>query len=289
MAWYTDYRLTPDGDGYVLEIYLDMHSTEFSGEYMGSPEENPVTLDKLIKKLAGEKFKDVKINTVKLMVGAVLVASVPFVANFAATPVEAAASSVTALNTTGIVTASKLNVRTGPSTGYSVMHVLWKGNQIKVIGEASGWYQIKLSDGRVGWVSKMYLQLASSRQQKINTVIATAKSLLGTPYVWGGESLAEGGFDCSGLTQYTFKQAGFALSRTSAEQAKQGTAVSRANIQAGDLVFYDITGSGGVNHVGIYIGSGIMIHSPKAGDVVKSTSITTSYWESRFMGARRMF
>ena len=133
------------------------------------------------------------------------------------------------------------------------------------------------------------MQVSLTRQQQINTVIATANSLIGTPYVWGGESPSEGGFDCSGFTQYVFKQAGFTLNRISADQAEQGIAVSRANIQPGDLVFYDFNGSGTVNHVGIYIGNGTIIHSPKTGDTVKYTNITTSYWESRFKTARRIF
>jgi len=167
------------------------------------------------------------------------------------------------------------------------MHILWRGNQVKVIGQTGDWYQIKLSDSRTGWVSKSYLQI-NQTQQKIDKVIATAKSLIGTPYVWGGESLQEGGFDCSGLTQYVFKQAGYTLNRISSDQAKQGLYVSRANIKPGDLIFYSFNRDGNVSHVGIYIGNGRMIHSPKTGDTVKSTDITVSYWQDRYVTARRI-
>jgi cell wall-associated NlpC family hydrolase len=133
----------------------------------------------------------------------------------------------------------------------------------------------------------MYLQV-DMRQAQIDLVISTARSLLGTPYVWGGESPSEGGFDCSGFTQYVYSRAGYTLNRVSADQATQGTAVSRANLQPGDLVFFSFQQNGTVNHVGIYIGNGQMIHSPKTGDVVKVTNITTSYWESHYITARRI-
>ncbi|HBT63178.1 MAG TPA: hydrolase [Ruminococcaceae bacterium] len=197
----------------------------------------------------------------------------------------------------GVVTATKLNVRTGPSTTHSVMHVLWNGNQVPVIGESGNWYQIRLSDGRTGWVSKTYLRVnqpgggnqQSGTQQKVDKVVATAKSLLGTPYVYGGESPQEGGFDCSGLTQYAYKQAGYTLNRISADQAKQGTAVAWNSMKPGDLVFFSFNMNNKIDHVGIYIGNGQMIHSPRTGDVVKTTNINVSYWQQRFVTAKRIF
>ncbi|MDP4091539.1 MAG: C40 family peptidase, partial [Bacillota bacterium] len=108
------------------------------------------------------------------------------------------------------------------------------------------------------------------------------------PYLWGGTSPQEGGFDCSGFTQYVYGRAGYTLNRVSSQQALQGTYVSRDNLQPGDLVFYNFDGTGAINHVGIYIGNGQMIHSPKTGDVVKTVDITTSYWQSRFITARRI-
>jgi|LSQX01.1.fsa_nt_gb cell wall-associated NlpC family hydrolase len=197
------------------------------------------------------------------------------------------------INTTGRVTASNLNVRTGPSTSHSIMHVLWNGNRVAVIGESGGWYRIRLSDGRTGWVSGKYLEIAGEPQQdtvqqKVDKVIATAKSLIGTPYVYGGESPQEGGFDCSGLTQYVYKQAGITLNRISSDQAKQGAAISYANIKPGDLVCFSFNMNGKVDHVGIYIGNGQMIHSPRTGETVKIVNINVSYWQQRFVTARRV-
>ena len=292
MDWYTNYKLVKDNDEYTLIINLNPNCTEFSKELTTSFKENILELDDQIRKVVKEKFPNIKVSCVKLMLGSLIVASIPFVnapeAKAATAPTGTQTATVT-LNTTGTVLATKLNVRQGPSTSYSSIHLLWQGNVVKVIGQSGSWYKIRLSDGRIGWVSGTYLRVSSSRQQKINTVISTAKSLLGTPYVWGGESLSEGGFDCSGLTQYVFKQAGYNLNRISSDQAKQGIYVSRQNLQPGDLVFYSFEGTNNINHVGIYIGNNQMIHSPKAGDVTKTTDISTSYWESRFVTARRIF
>ena len=76
--------------------------------------------------------------------------------------------------------------------------------------------------------------------------------------------------------------------RISTDQAKQGVNVSLKDLQPGDLVFYSFTANGSISHVGIYIGDGKMIHSPKTGDTVKITDITTSYWQNFFVTARRI-
>lgn len=293
MNWYNEYRLVKENDGYIVEIILNTDSAEFSSELTENIKNDLLKLDAKIDDFIEEKFSDIKINSIKLIIGTAIVASIPYggISNVQAadvTPVTTSTQAVTTtLNTTGIVTASKLNVRSGPSTTYSIIHILWQGNKVKVIGQSGDWYRIQLSDGRTGWVSKLYLQL-DSRQQKVDTVIATAKSLIGTPYVWGGESLSEGGFDCSGLTQYVFGKVGYTLNRISIDQAKQGTAVSWANLQPADLVFFGFNGNGVVNHVGIYIGNGKMIHSPKTGDTVKTTDITTTYWKNIYITARRI-
>jgi cell wall-associated NlpC family hydrolase len=298
MVWYRDYKLIKVDNEYILEVYLNPNTPEFSDELLSNIKENVLAFDKQIEKLVQEKFPDIKINSVRLVLGALVVGSIPFMPHTQTKAAEitpsvqqtATTTAVSSLNTTGVVTASRLNMRSGPSTDYSIMHVLWQGNRVKVIGESNGWYQIKLSDGRIGWVSSAYLKLdaVDTRQQKIDTVVASAKSLLGTTYVWGGTSPADGGFDCSGFTQYIFGKVGVNLNRLSVDQATQGTAVSRANIQPGDLIFYSLSDDGRVSHVGLYIGNGMMIHSPKTGDVVKTTDITTSFWETRFMTARRV-
>ncbi|MDP4146405.1 MAG: SH3 domain-containing C40 family peptidase [Bacillota bacterium] len=300
MSWYTDCKLVNDKDGYVVEIFLNPNDVEFSIELLSNIKDNIPEIDYVIRDIIEEKFTDIKVTSVKLILGTLVVASIPFIPN---TKVHAADAPPTAsqqisnqplsfasLGAKGIVTATRLNVRSGPSTTNSIISKLLQGNSVKVLDAINGWYKIQLSNGTVGWVSNAYLKIdaASIRQGKINIVINTAKSLVGTPYVWGGKSLQDGGFDCSGFTQYSYRAAGYDLNRVSRDQATQGVAVSMGNLQPGDLVFFSLAGDGRISHVGIYLGGGKMIHSPKTGDTVKITDITTSFWQTRFITARRI-
>lgn len=124
---------------------------------------------------------------------------------------------------------------------------------------------------------------SQTNPQGDNEIINTAKSFLGTPYVWGGTSPS--GFDCSGFTQYVLAQNGKSIPRTSQEQFASGQAVDKSQLQAGDLVFY---GNGEATHVGIYEGNNKIIHSPHTGDVVKESDFST-YWTSAYLGARRYY
>ncbi|WBB63653.1 NlpC/P60 family protein [Streptomyces sp. WMMC500] len=102
---------------------------------------------------------------------------------------------------------------------------------------------------------------------KADTVLAFAEAQLGKPYVWG--ATGPDSFDCSGLTQAAWREAGISLPRTTYDQVNAGTQVAKADLQPGDLVFfYD-----DVSHVGIYVGNGQMIHASKPGDDVKYESI----------------
>jgi len=101
--------------------------------------------------------------------------------------------------------------------------------------------------------------------------IDAARSQLGVPYVWGGETPGVG-FDCSGLVQWAWGQAGVSLPRTSGAQFAATTQISLADIQPGDLLFYGPSGS---DHVAMYIGGGEMIEAPETGEVVHITSVRT--------------
>ena len=112
-------------------------------------------------------------------------------------------------------------------------------------------------------------------------VVGIAMQFLGTPYKWGGAS-PETGFDCSGFIMYVFAQIGVSLPHNAAAQYGYGTAVSRSQLQPGDLVFFD-----GLGHNGIYIGGGQFIHAPHTGDVVKISTIS-GWYSDRWVGARRL-
>jgi cell wall-associated NlpC family hydrolase len=115
------------------------------------------------------------------------------------------------------------------------------------------------------------------------TALAAARREIGVAYRYGGTGA--GGFDCSGLTQWAFAQAGVTLPRTSYSQYGVGVAVSSSAIQAGDLVFWNTDGSG-ASHVGIATGAGTAISATTHG--VLEHSITGAYWGAHYIGARRV-
>lgn len=117
----------------------------------------------------------------------------------------------------------------------------------------------------------------------VSDLTATASKYIGVPYVYGGTTAS--GLDCSGFTKLVFKQLGENLNRTAAAQYKQGTAVSKANLKEGDLVFFNTTG--GVSHVGISLGGSKFIHAGTSTGVT-TADINSSYWAKRYVGAKRV-
>ncbi len=114
-----------------------------------------------------------------------------------------------------------------------------------------------------------------------------AEGFEGSAYVFGCASPSVG-FDCSGLTQYVYANAaGIALVHSAEGQSYSGSYVSRSNLQPGDLVFF-ATGGGGINHVGIYIGGGMMVNAERPGVGVVEDSINSGYWSARYVTARRI-
>ena len=115
------------------------------------------------------------------------------------------------------------------------------------------------------------------------SALGAVRSVIGTRYVLGGA--APGGFDCSGLMVWAFRQAGVTLPRTSYSQWGVGVAVSRANVQAGDLVFFNANGPG-ASHVGIATSNSTAISATSHG--VMEHSLGGSYWGAHYIGARRL-
>lgn len=130
-------------------------------------------------------------------------------------------------------------------------------------------------------------QVRQSVSEKAANLVATSLGFIGVPYRRGGES-AESGFDCSGFVRAVYEQTlGLVLPRRAEQQASSTETVTRAELQPGDLVFFN-TMRRAFSHVGIYVGDGKFIHAPKPGAEVRVESLAVSYWSQRFNGARRV-
>ncbi|MDI1246126.1 MAG: C40 family peptidase [Rhodoferax sp.] len=137
-----------------------------------------------------------------------------------------------------------------------------------------------------GLLSKMD-QMRQRVTNQASDLVVNALGFLGVPYQMGGNSV-ETGFDCSGFVKAMYEQTvGLILPRKAEQQAAATQQIDRSELQPGDLVFFN-TLRRAFSHVGIYIGDGKFIHSPKPGAQVRVDSMGLSYWSHRFDGARRV-
>lgn len=124
-------------------------------------------------------------------------------------------------------------------------------------------------------------------QEVMSDVVVTAMSYLDRPYVYGGDTM-NSGFDCSGFVLSLFKRSlNLELPRTAAEQARATQQIARNDLTPGDLVFFNTTRRK-YSHVGIYVGEGRFIHSPRSGAKIRIESMESKYWQKRFNGAHRV-
>ena len=218
---------------------------------------------------------------------------------------------------TQYVNSTTVNVRQEANTSSTIVTTVALNTEVQVYSEENGWSRVKINNVE-GYISTSLLsdskqetsrgQSTSRRtsstktttntaSQKVTTetttvpssgngssIVATAKKYLGYNYTYGGSSPSTG-FDCSGFTSYIFKQHGISLNRTAAGQYSNGVAVSRANLQPGDLVMF---GKSGINHVAIYIGGGKIIHASTPSTGVRIDSLSTGYYNNNYVGARRV-
>ena len=125
-----------------------------------------------------------------------------------------------------------------------------------------------------------------------NAIANAAQKYIGTPYVWGGESMDEGGMDCSGFVYKALNDAGYKVGRTTAQGYRSyGSAVSKAEMQPGDLIFYGKNND--ASHIGIYIGNGQMVHSSGGSKNTKDNpgkgvTVSSVDYRSDFIEARRV-
>ena len=200
------------------------------------------------------------------------------------------------------VDASGLKLRASPSTDAEVIKELGRWTRLHCSGIANNqWYRVTLDDGTAGYVYVSYTTQKPPPTptpkptpkpksggkkgggsgggggnnnpppdisgQNGESIVNIAKSMLGTPYVWCGES--KSGVDCSGLVVYCYRQIGISVPHQSNKIRSVGTGVSRSEIKLGDVIVYDLKGSDGVaDHVAIYAGNGQVIHASSSRDAV---------------------
>lgn len=197
---------------------------------------------------------------------------------------------ITGVDKRMMVTADGLNIRSLWSADSKILGTVSYGTELIVTGLCeNGWVQV-LYKGEVGYVSGDYV---TDYQKVDNTANAGAVEIaefamqfVGYDYVYGAEH-PDYGFDCSGLVYYCYGQFGYELKRVADDQMDHnGVAVSRDNLQVGDLVFF---GSGSyANHVGIYIGNNNFVHAANPSSGVRVSSMNETYYANRYLGARRI-
>lgn len=209
-----------------------------------------------------------------------------------------------------------VNLRKEANTNSEVVTKLSLNTAVDVYAEENGWSKVKVN-GKEGYISSSLLsekkketsrsletprtktsenssENTKTSQEKETTttvpvsgkgatVVETAKKYIGCSYVYGASGPSS--FDCSGFTSYVFKQHGISLNRTAAGQYSNGVTVSRDQLQPGDLVMF---GKSGINHVGIYIGGGQIVHAANKSRGVTTDTINSGYYNNNYVGARRV-
>ncbi len=129
--------------------------------------------------------------------------------------------------------------------------------------------------------------VSNSSASTATKVVNTAKRYVGHKYVFGG--VGPSGFDCSGFTQYVYKQTGISIPRTTRSQATVGKGLSKPQVSSGDLIVFSDTYQPGPSHVGICIGNGNFVHAANAQKGVRTDSLNSTYYNSKFTSGRRLF
>jgi cell wall-associated NlpC family hydrolase len=169
-----------------------------------------------------------------------------------------------------------------PSENGSVSVVQPVIQQIQLAGQ-----HIQFAGEKIQLAGQQLQQTSQTVTTKASKLVVNALGFLGVPYRRGGASAATG-FDCSGFVKSVYEETvGLVLPRVAAQQAADTEKISSADLKPGDLVFFN-TMRRTFSHVGIYIGDGKFVHSPKSGQEVRIESMSVAYWARRFTGARRV-
>ncbi len=221
---------------------------------------------------------------------------------------------INSISKQGVIVTTKNSVecKSMPTDDASVLKNFKNGEACLILSTGSEWTKVAYGDGRVtGYIKSDYVMTKASydnknkQKNKAKTsstkkstsnanppasskgqaIVNAAAKYIGVKYVYGGTSPK--GFDCSGLVQYVCREVGISVNRTSRAQYSNGVAVSKSNLQPGDLVFFS-KGSG-ISHVGIYAGGGQVIHAPSPGKRVCYIALSKICSYSTYVGARRVY
>ena len=198
-----------------------------------------------------------------------------------------------------------VNMRASASTSGRVIRLIHTGESVHVISKVNSyWLKVKDQKGNTGYISASdkYTNYGgsssssgsssnSSSSSKADQVISIAKSYMGrVSYDFGTRNTSKLIFDCSSFTQFVFAKVGVDLKWGTKYQKTAGSYASKSSLKKGDLVFFDTIGSNNsvINHVGIYIGSGQFIHDTPSVDGLAINSLTSGYWSTHYVTARRV-
>lgn len=207
-------------------------------------------------------------------------------------------------NGTGVVEKSA-NFRTGPSTSSSVIGLVKTGTAFTLLEQVNS-YWVKVNvNGQVGYLSTDYVKInaggSSSPQPaptptptdnaaetKADRILIHANNLRGITKYAFGVNQPQTLMDCSAFTKYVYGLEGVSLKWGTRYQKDSGTAVSKADLKKGDLLFFWLNDRNTIGHVGIYMGNGQMIHNAPSFNGVGISSITSGYWSDHYVSARRV-
>jgi uncharacterized protein YgiM (DUF1202 family) len=200
-------------------------------------------------------------------------------------------------NAAGILAGEDIRMRSAPSASDPVLGTYQAGTVMSIIGINNGWYKVQYN-GLTGYIRSDFMTLTaesavasafSAASTEGQEIAEFARQYVGYKYIYGSASPKSGGFDCSGLTYYVFKQFGYAISRTASQQYKNnGISISKEDLQPGDLVFFSRNGGRSVTHVGLYYGDGMFVNASTESTGVILSSLDSSWYTKTWYGAKRI-
>lgn len=241
-------------------------------------------------------------------------------------PTNTTVANTTVATKTLYTNTQTVNLRKDASTSSKILVTLSINTSVEVISEKNGWSKVKVSGKEGYISSSLLSakkqetsrSMTTTRKEAINNnttattsnekattskqsssspspapvsssgkgsaVVAEANKYIGCKYRYGGTTPS--GFDCSGFTQYIYRKFGVSLNRTAAAQYSNGVAVSKSQLQPGDLVMF---GKSGISHVAIYAGGGRIVHAATTATGVRTDSLNSGYYSRNYVGARRIF